>query len=103
MVGGNMQTNSLPDRYVCHNKFRGWLEMKKDNGRLRTGQRILMEKLVERGDTVLLVRYRANNIMEIEDLNGNLLQYVDLRDVFCLSPGAAGVFLIRTLVLALNN
>lgn len=65
-VGSTMQKSGVPDRYVCHTKFRGWLEMKRNNKRLRTNQRILMTRLNERGDVSLVVRYRDNEI-EIED------------------------------------
>ena len=65
-VGSKMQQSGIPDRYVCHKLFRGWLEMKKNNAKLRTNQRILMTRLNKRDDVCLVVRYRDDRI-EIED------------------------------------
>jgi len=76
MVGSTMGKNGLPDRYVCHTRFRGWLEFKRDNGRLTTLQRLQMEKLSARGDTCLVVRIKNTSIL-IEDANGSTLQTLD--------------------------
>jgi hypothetical protein len=56
LVGSQMQQVGLPDRYVCHRRFRGWVEVKRDGGQLRAIQRINLEKIIARGDTATLVR-----------------------------------------------
>ena len=78
MVGSMRQKAGLPDRYVCHTRFRGWLEFKLGDRRLTTTQHILMKRLLERGDTCLVVRYRKKGTIEIESLSRKILVYQDI-------------------------
>jgi len=88
IVASAMQRSGLPDRYVCHKKFRGWLEFKKDDGRLSTAQRITLNKLEANGDTCLVVRYRYNDMLEIETVNGRTLLVANLVPLYTKStPG----------------
>lgn len=98
MVGGNVrQQNGLPDRYVCHPKFRGWLEFKKDDSKLSSTQRLLTQRLRDRGDVCLVVRYRADEIMELEDLEGNAMGWTDLSPLYCLGDRDCGLRLLEEL------
>ncbi len=86
VVGSRMQKNGVPDRYVCHRDFRGWLEFKKDKGKVTDLQRITMLRLIDRGDTCLVVRLRSPGAsrpaqeqqIEIESPDGELLGRVKL-------------------------
>ena len=55
-VGHTMQTSGIPDRYICHKNWRGWVEFKRDERVVRTNQRVVMQSLLDRGDHVLVVR-----------------------------------------------
>lgn len=98
-VGSKMQRSGVPDRYVCHVKFRGWLEMKRNNKKLRTNQRILTTRLNERGDVCLVVRHREGRI-EIEDpaTGERLVEPMDLCVLARSSlPAFVGGILLRRL------
>lgn len=99
--GGNVrQQSGLPDRYACHRAFRGWLEFKRGSNRVKTHQKILMNRLVDRGDVCLVVRYRQGEICEIEDPDGESLGWVDLTPLYCLSEGDCGRRLVEELAKA---
>src|SRR4051812_40862088 len=49
IVGGAMQRPGLPDRYVAHCRFAGWVEGKRDARQLTDAQRIVMRDLARRG------------------------------------------------------
>ena len=97
-VGSKMQKSGVPDRYVCHKSFRGWLEMKRNDKKLRTNQRILMTRLNERYDVCLVVRYRDDRI-EIEDpATGKLLvEPMEMRVLARMDTCAVGGIMIRRL------
>lgn len=44
-VGNTRQRNGVPDRWVGHSLFSGWLEFKTLKGRLSLGQKICIERL----------------------------------------------------------
>ena len=73
-VGSTRQGSSLPDRYICHKDFRGWIEFKKDKGKLSVGQRLLLTGLKARGDTCGVVRYLSwENWVIFETIDGTEL------------------------------
>jgi len=72
---GNGQRAGVPDCYVAHPEWRGWIEVKWGRGRLRPVQRSVCEMLQARGVSVLVLR-GPDHI--IEDLDGNELARLDL-------------------------
>jgi len=83
-VGSATQGAGIPDRYVCHREFRGWLEMKKDDRRVTLAQRTFLRRFAKRGDVCLVVRYRGAEVMETEDAEGRSLGWLDLVPLYCL-------------------
>ena len=73
IVGGQMQPAGIPDRYVCHSRFRGWLEFKRLDRRLELLQKKFAEDFNQRGDTVLIVRLAQNEMILYEDSEGKAL------------------------------
>lgn len=55
-VGHRMQQSGVPDRYICHRKWHGWVEFKANERVVMTNQRVVMQNLLDRGDHVLVVR-----------------------------------------------
>jgi len=102
-VGNKMQQAGLPDRYICHPLFRGWTEMKLDDNGLTTLQRIFLEDMRERGDNCLVVRFRRSEIMEIENIEGNMLAWVNLTPLYATESKLAGKLLLEHLYKALIN
>lgn len=73
-VGSTMQGAGITDRYICHNEFRGWVEFKKDKGKVSIAQRLFMQGLVDRGDTCGVVRYLSKDqSVWFESYNGRVL------------------------------
>jgi hypothetical protein len=63
-----------PDRYVCHRSWDGWLEFKKDDGRLRKIQRAVLERLdVRIPGRALVVRELEDGVGQLETHNGKVL------------------------------
>ena len=82
-VGSTMQATGITDRYICHNKFRGWVEFKKDKGKLSVGQRLFMQGLQDRGDNCGVVRYlSAENCVRFESIDGERLFVINLIEVY---------------------
>jgi len=78
-VGSTMQATGITDRYICHNKFRGWVEFKKDKGKLSVGQRLFMQGLQDRGDTCGVVRYLSKErAIQFESIDGYSTSRIDL-------------------------
>lgn len=98
MVASPMQRVGLPDRYVCHTLFRGWLEFKSHNGRLSPIQRKVLTDLRTRGDNCFVVRYRTDNTFEINTIDEVTLVVVDL-----LALVGGGPLAGTTILLALNK
>lgn len=57
IVGDAMQTSGLPDRFVCHRRFCGFVEAKKNKNPLSGPQRARFEELRARGGCALVARY----------------------------------------------
>jgi hypothetical protein len=69
-VGNFRQQNGVPDRFVAHNLWCGWLEFKTARGRLSTAQKIFIGRLnVARKNTAFVIR--EPNI--VEDRDGKVL------------------------------
>ena len=69
LVGGFRQTRGIPDRFVAHPKWSGFLEFKGAATRLELHQKILIEKLVKRGVNCQIYRYPNR----IENTAGDLI------------------------------
>jgi len=81
-VGSTRQGSSLPDRYICHKNFRGWIEFKKDKGKSSVGQRLFLARLKERGDTCGVVRYLSKeDVVQFENIDGETLMRIYLKDL----------------------
>lgn len=96
-VGSTMQGSGIPDRYICHKKFRGWIEFKKDDYKLSKLQKLTLQSLHERGDVALVIRYRNDELMHIENYKGELLKWVDLRPMYAVGDQRCAVALIAVL------
>ena len=73
IVGSAMQLNGVPDRYIVHKRFRGWIEFKADWHGLRDVQRAICTKLIERGDTVFIGAITRLGLFEVRNINGQCL------------------------------
>ena len=78
IVANTMGRSGLPDRYVCHRRFRGWLEFKKNDARLSVAQRLTLDELAERGDTVMVVRIVRDDWVVAETTSRHELATADL-------------------------
>ena len=88
-VGSKMQIAGICDRYVCHPKFRGWLEMKRNSNTVKAHQRLFMRNLVARGDTCMVVRYQSRSeSVEFEDCEGHQLGWLSLRGLYAMNNDA---------------
>jgi len=97
-VGSTMQRSGLPDRYICHNKFRGWVEFKKDKGKLTVGQRLFMQGLQDRGDNCGVVRYLSKErVIRFESIDGDFCGELDLEtaDAFSILISLQGLCVNR--------
>jgi len=76
MVAGAMSVAGVPDRYICHRKFRGWLEIKSDIGKTGTSGRVskiqwnMMRQLEARGENVFIGRILKDSFFEIYSVGG---------------------------------
>ncbi len=68
-----MQLNGVPDRYIIHKRFRGWIEFKADWHGLRDIQRAVCNKLLERGDTVFIGYISRQGCFEVRNILGQCL------------------------------
>jgi hypothetical protein len=103
IVGAKMQRTGLPDRYICHRRFRGWCEFKKDDRHLAKIQRTVLDCLQDRGDTCLVVRYHRSQNVSVETIDRRTLIQLDLRELHGLSDGKCGVRFIDLLQDARNR
>ena len=84
IVGGAMQRPGLPDRWVCHRRWCGWIEYK--TGRVADSQIAVMREIWQHGGVALVVRPRT-----IESPNGEILaQYEKMQGVVDLLNQATG-------------
>lgn len=82
-VGSRMQRAGIPDRYVCHPSFRGWLEMKRDDKKPTALQKIFMHRLTKAGDVCVVVRYNSHGeTTEFETPDGHSLGWLNLRPLY---------------------
>jgi len=100
IVASGMQQSGLPDRYVCHHKFRGWLEFKKGDGRLSEAQRLTIKSLQERGDVAFVVRAYRGTWVFAEDITGEVLAQVEYVKLLSLADPDCGLALVDFLISA---
>ena len=63
IVGHERQPPGLPDRYIVHRRWSGWLEMKRGQGGVRTDQRVVMKDFLTRGVTAFIVRWMGSKVL----------------------------------------
>lgn len=73
--GGPMQSGGMPDLYVAHSKVHGWIEVKNESGRLTDRQRIICQRLEQRGVMAVVVRGFGDKL-HIERWDGELWRMV---------------------------
>jgi hypothetical protein len=56
--GHVMQKSGMPDVYVCHPTWRGWIELKTENREVTLIQRLTVEKLRRAGDNACVARWK---------------------------------------------
>ena len=95
--GNNLQQSGLPDRYVCHTRFRGWIEFKKDQYALQEHQRAICEGLSERGDTVIVCRYSHLGMISLRRVGGKNEIVLDVRDIMGGTDPEVGLKLLSSL------
>ena len=84
IVGGAMQRPGLPDRWVCHRRWCGWIEYK--TGRVADIQIAVMHEILRHGGLVFVVRPHT-----IESPSGEILAtYEKVQGVVALLEGATG-------------
>lgn len=71
---GNGQMAGIPDLYVAHPRFHGWIEVKWERGKLRPLQRHRITELHSVNVPVLVVRGPGG---EIEDAEGRVLALLE--------------------------
>lgn len=57
IVGSQMQETGLPDRYIAHAKWTGWVEFKSWKGTLSPKQKWIQRELQKRGVNYCLVKF----------------------------------------------
>lgn len=72
-VAQKMQEPGIPDRYICHRFWRGFLEFKGATTRLQTNQRMFISAINLRGGNAFVVRYPGF----VEDVRGTVLGKFD--------------------------
>ena len=99
-VGSKMQGTGIPDRYICHRHLGGglWAEMKKDDRRVSDPQRRFLNGVFERGDTALVIRYRADQTVKVEHFDGTELGWHDLQSVVIMDDVTAGHYIVNMLI-----
>lgn len=98
LVGHEMQRAGLPDRYVCHSSWRGWVEFKRNDGAVSAAQRVVLQRLLDRGDHVLVGRFLpTSNFLAFERVppigcrEGAELYRADLREVRAMRAPGVGI------------
>lgn len=66
LVGHEMQMAGLPDRLIIHRRGHFWLEAKSRHGSLRPLQAVIIGRLRSRGEVVVVGRYVADKVVEID-------------------------------------
>jgi hypothetical protein len=57
VVGQAKQQPGWPDRYICHKRWRGWVEFKGRDTVVTKRQRKVLRDLTERGDNAVVARF----------------------------------------------
>jgi spore maturation protein CgeB len=74
ITGSKYQVKGVPDLYVCHSKYIGWLELKVKEHKCESDQKYHIRELRKRGANAFVVRPPNR----VEDEHGELLaMYVD--------------------------
>jgi len=60
--GGGMQRAGMPDIWVQHLKWDGWIELKTDRRKLESLQEVTIEKIRKRGGCAQVWRLRGNTV-----------------------------------------
>ena len=101
LVGHEMQVTGLPDRYVCHRGFRGWLEFKRNDRGVTAAQRVVLQGLLDRGDCAMVVRVTpASDFVAVERVprpgcsEGAELRRGDLRELRAMTAPGTGLLLL---------
>lgn len=97
-VASEMQAAGIPDRYVCHRSWRGWVEVKKDTGQPSALQRKFLRDHAERGDNAVVLRLDTREArVRVEDADGSLLAGVPLSAIVdAPRPGLKILELLRS-------
>lgn len=66
--GHAMQQRGWPDLYVCCREYRGFVELKYQDGRLSKLQKVMCYGLWKRGETVCVLKYFTRNRREMYSL-----------------------------------
>ena len=103
VVGSSMQQAGWPDRYICHPKWRGWVEFKATKGQLRKLQRKRLQDLYIRGANALVCKVcDIDNSFDLLHVDGRQLLHVDFVPVLS-DKVAAGKLFLNSLIIASNT
>lgn len=86
LVGGVRQRSGLPDRYISHTRWQGFIEFKKDGNKVKKGglQDITLRKLRKTGTPACIVTYDKRKERVVFETNhecGSWVIYVSSVDV----------------------
>lgn len=68
LVGGPMQESGLPDRYIAHLVWSGWIEFKSPHRKVEKHQAQQIRDLRARGVNACVVRFHADGSTHVEEL-----------------------------------
>lgn len=88
MVAGMRSRPGLPDRYISHWRFRGWIECKHGKNKLSPIQKVTMREMIKRGESISVLRYIDAACWRLEELDGELLYIGPPNDVITYLLGA---------------
>ncbi len=71
--GSVFQTTGLPDRFISHSMWSGWIEFKDSETQLTKLQTYWIKEFRQRGQNAVVVRFPYR----IEDHSGAILSYFD--------------------------
>lgn len=72
---GNMfQETGLPDLYVAHVRWNGWIELKVGKRKAEPRQKIVMSEFVARHVAAMVLRFREDGLIQTETEEGEVLQ-----------------------------
>lgn len=77
--GHEMQRPGIPDLYVSHRRFKMWLELKTEKGRLSGAQRQLLRQLDDRGELAFCARLDGARHLLLERWDGGVVGRVQWR------------------------